>query len=131
MVKKTTKERIYLTDEEKKVLAGLLTEWNEKPDKKSRDAFISSEALPKIQQLNISKYGPDIISKDKAAKMLWDCRIQVSYSTFHMHTFYIETIGRLHLVQKQQTLQRPSRFQAGKENPPPESCSKAKGGRTS
>jgi hypothetical protein len=98
MVKKTTRERVYLTDEEKKVLAGLLNEWNEKPDKKSRDAFVSSEALPKIQQLNISKYGSDIISKDKAAKMLWECRIQVSFSAFHMHTFYIETIGCPYLV---------------------------------
>ena len=98
MVKKTTKDRVYLNDDEKKILAGLLKEWNDKPDKKSRDAFISSEALPKIQQLNISKYGPDIISKDKAAKMLWECRIQVSFSAFHMHTFYIEIIGRPHLV---------------------------------
>jgi hypothetical protein len=71
-------DRIYLTEEEKKVLIPLLDTWNEKPNKKARDEFLSSEALPKIQQLNITKCGPDIISKDKAAKALWEKRIQVS-----------------------------------------------------
>jgi len=73
-----SKERTYLTEDEKKILLLLLEEWNEKPNKKARDAFISSDALPKIQQLNLPKYGPDIISKDKAAKVLWEKRIQVS-----------------------------------------------------
>jgi len=78
MVKKTT-VRVFLNDEEKKVLAGLLEEWNSKPDKKTRDAFISGEALPRIQQLNLSKFGPDIISRDKAAKLLWDSRVKVCF----------------------------------------------------
>jgi hypothetical protein len=73
-------EKVYLTDEEKKILGGLLEEWNGKPDKKSRDSFVSAEALPKVQQLNLSRFGPDIISRDKAAKILWDSRVQVPIS---------------------------------------------------
>jgi hypothetical protein len=79
MPKAKTKERTYLTEEEKKVLFPLLEEWNSKPDKKSRDAFVSSEALPKIQKLDPSRYGPEIISKDKASKELWERRIQVCH----------------------------------------------------
>jgi hypothetical protein len=78
MAKKATK-RVYLSDEEKTVLASLLEEWNSKPDKKTRDGYITAEALPKIQQLNIAKFGPDVISKDKAAKILWDDRVQVCF----------------------------------------------------
>lgn len=78
MVKKST-GRVYLDDEEKKVLARLLEEWNGKPDKKARDTFVSAEALPRIQQLNLSKFGPDIISRDKAAKALWDGRVKVHF----------------------------------------------------
>jgi hypothetical protein len=48
MVKKPS-GRVYLSDEEKKVLAGNLQEWNGNPSKKSRNAFISAEVLPKIQ----------------------------------------------------------------------------------
>jgi hypothetical protein len=73
-----TKDRTYLTEDEKNVLGPLLEDWNGKPNKKARDAFISAEAIPKIQQLNLSKFGPDVISKDKAARALWERRIQVS-----------------------------------------------------
>jgi len=72
------KDRTYLTEEEKKILLDLLDNWNELPNKKARDAYISAEALPKIQLLNSTKFGPEIISKDKAAKALWERRIQVS-----------------------------------------------------
>jgi len=51
------------------------------PNKKAHDAYISAEALPKIQLLNSMKFGPEIISKDKAAKALWKRRIQVSGDT--------------------------------------------------
>lgn len=73
--------RVYLTDEEKTILAGILEEWNSKPNKKARDDFISAETLPKIQQLNASKFGPEIISKDKVADLLWNKRVQVSVSS--------------------------------------------------
>lgn len=82
MPKTKAKQRVYLSEEEKKLLAGLLEEWNSKTDKKSRDNFISAEALPKIQALNMSQYGPDIISTDKAAKLRWENRIQVSTPTY-------------------------------------------------
>jgi hypothetical protein len=74
-------ERVYLTDDERRILAGLQDEWNGKPDKKSCDAFVSAEALPQIQQLNAGKFGADIISKDKAAKLLWKRRVQVRVPT--------------------------------------------------
>ena len=76
--KATSDGRVYLTDEEKEVLKANLDEWNEKPDKKSRDAFLASEILPNIQALNMEKYGPASISKDKEAKLLWEARIKVS-----------------------------------------------------
>jgi len=72
MAKNKAKQRVYLNDEEKKVLESLLGEWNSKPDKKTHDSFISSEVLPKIQQLN-----PEVISRDKEAKMVWEDRVQV------------------------------------------------------
>ncbi len=78
---KTKKQRIYLTEEEKIILAGLLEEWNSKPDKKARDAFISSEALPRIQATDMSHYGSEIISTDKGAKMKWEMRVQVRFPT--------------------------------------------------
>jgi hypothetical protein len=78
MVKKSS-GRVYLNDEEKKVLTGLLDEWNSNPNKKTRDAFVSAEALPKIQQLDLSRFGPDVISRNKAAKVLWDSRVQVRF----------------------------------------------------
>jgi hypothetical protein len=69
--------RTYLTEEEKNILVPLLDEWNGKLNKKAKDAFISAEAIPKIQQINLPKFGPENISTDKAAKALWDKRIQV------------------------------------------------------
>jgi hypothetical protein len=81
MAKSKTKERVYLSEEEKTILAGLLEEWNRQPGKKSRDSFVSAEALPKIQQLNLSKFGPDIISKDREAKITWERRVQVRFSS--------------------------------------------------
>lgn len=102
--KKKTKQRTYLTEEEKRVLGPLVEEWSKKADKKSRDAFVSAEALPKIQALNLSRYGPDIISKDKAAKELWDKRIQVRVdekqaSRTCLADIYMTFAGRFHLVQ--------------------------------
>jgi hypothetical protein len=81
MAKNKAKQRVYLNDEEKKVLASLLDEWNGKPDKKTCDSFISSEVLPKIQQLNMLRYGPEVISRDKEAKMVWEGRVQVRLPT--------------------------------------------------
>jgi hypothetical protein len=78
---KTKTDRVYLTEEEKKLLAGMLEEWNSKPNKKTRDDFISTEALPTIQQMNITTCGPEIIRKDKAANVLWNKRIQVRLSS--------------------------------------------------
>jgi len=80
MPKTTVKERIYLTEEERQILQSLLEEWNGKQGKKARDAFVASEAIPKVQQLNLEKFGPEVISKDKAANVLWERRIQVSTS---------------------------------------------------
>lgn len=70
-------EKTYLTEEEIKVLEEHLTEWNEKPDKKSREAFVVSSILPLVQQVQIEKFGAEKISKDKEAKMLWEKRIKV------------------------------------------------------
>lgn len=74
----TSKNRIYLTGEEKNILQSLLKEWSAKADKKKRDTFVSAEAVPKIQQLNLKEYGPDIISKDKVARVKWEQRVAVS-----------------------------------------------------
>lgn len=71
------KDRIFLTDEERTILRSLLPEWNGKGNKKSRDAFVSSEAIPQIQQLNLDQYGPEVVSRDKPAKVLWEKRMQV------------------------------------------------------
>jgi len=92
MAKIKGKQRVYLSEEEKKVLAGFLDEWNGKPDKKSCDSFISSEVLPQIQQLNMPKYGLEIISRDKEAKMVWNGRVQVSLPS-------IPVVHVLHYIQ--------------------------------
>lgn len=98
-------------------MAGLLEEWNSKPDKKARDAFISSEALPRIQDLDLSQYGPEIISTDKGAKMKWEKRVQVRFLTKSFRDPAHETReGRIHLVQKQQAIQRPCGFPIGKKD---------------
>ena len=99
---KIQKERIYLTEEEKNILGGLLEEWNSKPDKKTRDTFISSQALPRIQDLNLPHYGPEIISTDKGAKMKWEKRVQVSLRTeFRWNSAHEIMEGSLHMVQEQ------------------------------
>ena len=56
----------------------MLAEWCSKPDKKTRDTFITAEVLPKLQALNLDNYGPAVIERDKAAKILWERCIQVS-----------------------------------------------------
>lgn len=75
---KKTKDRVYLTEEEKKVLQAHLDDWDSKPDKTSREAFLCSEVLPKIQQLNPDKYGPDVVSRNKEHKILWERRAEGS-----------------------------------------------------
>jgi len=74
---KKTGERTYLDSEEIRILEESLEEWNGKPDKKSREAFVVASILPKIQQTNLEKFGPDNLSKDKSAKILWERRITV------------------------------------------------------
>jgi hypothetical protein len=73
-----TKERVFLTEEEKKILQSHLQEWDSKPDKTSRDAYLSSVVLPLIQQLHPDKYGPEVVSRNKEQKVLWERRAQVS-----------------------------------------------------
>lgn len=74
----SSKNRTYLTVDEKDVLESLLKEWSAKADKKERDAFVSAEALPKIQLLNLKEFGPEVISTDKVAKVKWEQRVAVS-----------------------------------------------------
>lgn len=77
--KAKTKERVYLNEEEKKILQSKLDEWDSKPDKNSRDSFLISEILPKIQQLDPQRYGPDVVSRNKEQKILWERRAEVSH----------------------------------------------------
>jgi hypothetical protein len=86
MPNKKQTERIYLTEEEKKILRPLVDGWVGQPDKKSRDSFVAAEALPKIQEINGSKFGPDIISRDKASKLLWEKRAQVGLLNYLIFT---------------------------------------------
>src|SRR3977135_4375612 len=79
---KQKKDRIFLTDEERTILRSLLPEWNGKGDRKSRDAFVASEAIPQIQRLNLDQYGPEVVSRDKPAKVLWEKRMQVCNSVY-------------------------------------------------
>ena len=72
-------DRIYLREEETKVLQSLLQEWSDKTDKKNRDAFVSGTALPKIQDQNAKEYGPEGISTNKVAKVQWEKRVTVSH----------------------------------------------------
>jgi hypothetical protein len=77
--KKPKQEKCYLQEVETNVLRELQVEWNKQPDKQSRDSFVTSTVLPKIQQLNKEKFGPEKISKCKDSKKLWDKRVKVSY----------------------------------------------------
>lgn len=76
----TSKEsdRTYLRQEERTALQLLLQDWANQPDKKSKDAFVSGTALPRIQQLNATEFGPDMISTNKVAKVNWEKRVSVS-----------------------------------------------------
>ena len=68
-----------------------MADWVARPDKKSRDAFISSEVVPLIQQLNMDEYGPEHISKDKVMKELWERRIQVCGHVFAKKNHFFST----------------------------------------
>jgi len=110
------KERTYLTEEEQNMMKPLILEWMGKKDKNSKDAFIASDILPKIQALNPEKYGPDIISKDKASKEMWDKRVQVRvHLCCLMKMCDLLLKGRTHVDEKQQTVQGEGRLQAGKK----------------
>ena len=85
----SSKNRTYLTVEEKTILESLLKEWSTKADKKERDAFVSAEVLPKIQQLNVKEFGPEVISTDKVAKVKWEQRVAVSASVGHVEALSI------------------------------------------
>jgi hypothetical protein len=108
-------ERIYLRNEETQVLQSLLQEWADKTDKKSKDAFVSGTAVPKIQGLNAKEYGPTVISTNKVAKVQWEKRVSVS----HFRSFCLRLckcivllLGGLYLVQKSQTFQGQAGLQA-------------------
>lgn len=72
------KDRLYLQEHETTYLRSILQEWNEKSDKQTRDAFVTNSVLPQIQNLNVKECGPELISKDKVAKVKWEARISVS-----------------------------------------------------
>lgn len=94
-------DRIYLRDEETKVLQSLLQEWADLPNKNSKDAFVSGTAVPRIQELNGKEYGPEVISTSKVAKVQWDKRVCVSHFkpfSSDMQTACPHCLGRLHLV---------------------------------
>jgi hypothetical protein len=122
-------DRIYLRDDETKVLQSLLQEWSDKSDKKSRDAFVSGTAVPKIQGLNVKDYGPDVISTSKVAKVQWEKRVTVS----HFRLFFVICkhitlmLGGLHMVQESQAVQGQAGVQARKEDPTPAGCRKGEG----
>ena len=99
-VQKRTKERTYLTEEETKLLQSVLEEWFSQPDKRSRDAFVSSEVLPKIQQLDPNKYGSEAISRSKEVKILWEKRVQVSLILSINWLIAGSFLGCTHLVKK-------------------------------
>ena len=46
----------------------------------------------------MSKCGPDIISKDKEAKKVWEGRVQVSFSTYVIILVHTKYSGCLHMV---------------------------------
>ena len=61
-------DRIYLREEETTILQSLLQEWSDKPDKKSKDAFVSGTAVPKIQAMNNKDYGPEVTGTGTGAR---------------------------------------------------------------
>ena len=76
---KLKKGRCYLTQEEKDVLRQMLPIWSNMTDKKSRQAYILTTVASKIQEMNAQQFGPEIISRDKEAKTLWEKRLQVHH----------------------------------------------------
>ena len=89
-----------MTEEETKLLQSVLEEWFSQPDKRSRDAFVSSEVLPKIQQLDPNKYGSEAISRSKEVKILWEKRVQVSLILSINWLIAGSFLGCTHLVKK-------------------------------
>jgi hypothetical protein len=71
------KTRIYLTNAEKDLLQQYLPTWSKKDDKRSREAYLLSTVIPGIQEINLQQFSPEIISRDKEAKKLWERRIEV------------------------------------------------------
>ena|ERR1700682_3503438 len=69
--------RNFLKDSERDVLKSHLGAWVEKQEKKARDAYISAEVLPEVQALDPGQFGPELLSKDKQAKELWDRKVKV------------------------------------------------------
>jgi len=101
---KNKKGRTYLTKAEKDVLQELLPTWTEKENKRSREAFINSTVIPRIQELNLPQFSQEVISRDKEAKKLWEKRIQASIGLLLYRLINPSPLlGHSHLVQKQQT----------------------------
>ena len=46
-------------------------------DKKSQEAYILTTVVSKIQDMNLQQFGPEIISREKEAKTLWEKKLQV------------------------------------------------------
>jgi hypothetical protein len=122
-------DRIYLRDDETKVLQSFLQEWSAKSDKKTRDAFVSGTAVPKIQGLNLKEYGPDVISTNKVAKVRWEKRVTVSHLRLFFGIFkdLALMLGGLHMVYKSQAVQGQAGVQARKKDPTPAGCRKGEG----
>ena len=83
------KVKCYLQEAELSVLQELQIEWNKQPDKRSRDAFVKSTVLPKIQELNKDKFGPEKISTCKESKKLWERRTKVGISYMFTTSFLL------------------------------------------
>ena len=98
--KRKTSDRTYLNPPEIKLLEESLAEWNDQPDKKSRDAFVVASVLPKIQEMNMEMFGPEKLSKDKEAKVLWERRITVSCQSSLLLTSDNLFTGNSWMVQK-------------------------------
>jgi hypothetical protein len=115
-LKKKLKDRVYLTEEEKAILKDHVSEWNQKLDKMTRQAYVASEILPRIQELDSEKFGPERIARDKEAKALFDWRIKVHLACAYILDKELTYEGREHLAEKQQTIHRKSCFSFGKKN---------------
>ncbi|MDX6295881.1 MAG: hypothetical protein QOH50_5051 [Kribbellaceae bacterium] len=102
-------QRCYLQAIETDILRECLVEWNRQPDKKSRDLFVVTTVLPKIQLLNPDKYGPNKISQCKESKKLWDKRVKVCetpLSTSHFidsESWFRQFLGGLKIISHTRT----------------------------